>query len=170
MGFVSQDRSREGLVGDFDLTENVALALHRKPEFRKGAWLRWSRLREAAESVRHRYRVAAPSVETLAGTLSGGNQQRVIVGRELAMADDLLVAENPTRGLDIAASAFVHDELRRLTAEGVAVVLLSTDLEEVLALSHRVFAIARGRLTAVPEGERTREGVGARMLGGVAHG
>lgn len=165
VGFISQDRSTEGLIGDFDLTENVALAFHRKPEFGRGRWLRWDGLRSAAEQVRTRYDVDAPSVSTRARALSGGNQQRVIVGRELAMAAQMLVAENPTRGLDIAASAFVHEELRRLSSEDVAVVLLSTDLDEVLALSHRIFALARGRLKEVPPDRWTREGVGAAMLG-----
>ena len=166
VGYVSQDRSEEGLVPDFDLTENVALALQREPGFSTGIWLRWDRLEEAAEEVRTRYRVAAPSIRTLAGALSGGNQQRVIVGRELAMAEELLVAENPTRGLDVTAAAFVHDELRRLSRRGVAVVLLSTDLDEILALSHRILAMASGSLRAVPEEERTRQGIGRLMLAG----
>ncbi len=166
VGFISQDRSSEGLVGDFDLTENLALAFQWKPEYQKGPLLRWDRLAEAAEGVRSRYDVAAPSVRTLAGALSGGNQQRLIVGRELAMARELLVAENPTRGLDVSAAAFVHDELRRLASQGVAVVLISTDLDEILALSHRILAMARGTLTAVPEERRSREGIGRLMLGG----
>lgn len=165
VGFISQDRSREGLIADFDLTENVALAFQRKDAYRRGPWLRWDRLDAAAGEIRSRYDVQAPSTSTLAGSLSGGNQQRLIVGRELAMATELLVAENPTRGLDIAAAAFVHQELTRLADEGVAVVLISTDLDEVLALSHRLFAIARGRLVEVPDEERSREGVGALMLG-----
>lgn len=169
IGFIPQDRSTEGMIGDFDLTENVALALHRAVRFRRGPWLRWAALAEAAEELRRRFRVAAPSVATPVGDLSGGNQQRVVVGRELAVATDLLVAENPTRGLDVAATAFVHGELRRLTeraGEGPGVVLVSTDLDEVLALADRVFAMSRGRLRPVPEERRTREGVGALMLAG----
>jgi simple sugar transport system ATP-binding protein len=167
IGFIPQDRSAEGVIPAFDLTENVALALQRDRRFRSGIWLRWRAIAEEAEKLRARFEVAAPGVRTPAGVLSGGNQQRVVVGRELAMATDLLVAENPTRGLDVTATAFVHAELRRLTeAAGVGpgVVLLSTDLDEVLALSDRVFAMSRGRLIAVPEAERTREGVGALML------
>lgn len=165
VGFISQDRSREGLVADFDLTENVALAFQRKAGFRSGSWLRWEALEGAAEEIRRRHDVQAPSVRTLASSLSGGNQQRVIVGRELEMAGDLLVAENPTRGLDIAAAAFVHEELQRLASDGVAVVLISTDLDEVLTLSHRIMAIARGGLREVEEAHRTRQGVGSLMLG-----
>ncbi len=113
-----------------------------------------------------RFDVRAPSPDVPASSLSGGNQQRVVVARELAVAADLLVAENPTRGLDVAASAFVHGQLAALvrgrTAPGV--VLVSTDLDEVLALAQRVFVMSRGTLTEVGPGERTREGVGALMV------
>jgi simple sugar transport system ATP-binding protein len=170
VGFVPQDRTKEGLVADFDLVENVALTLHRTPEGAPGGWMRWADMRRAAEAIRIRYDVAAPTVRVKARTLSGGNQQRVIVGRELSVANELLVVENPTRGLDIASAAFVHAELRRLAQEGVAIVLLSTDLDEVLAMSTRVLAMAGGGLTAVPSGACTREGVGAFMLGANRHG
>jgi len=166
IGFIPQNRSTEGLIGEFDLVENVALALYRKPEFHSGPWLRWDGMKRVAEEIRSRYEVAAPSVATLGGALSGGNQQRVIVGRELEMSADLLVAENPTRGLDVSAAAFVHDELRRLASEGVAIVLLSTDLDEVLALSGRIFAIAAGTLRPVSSRARDRAGIGALMLRG----
>ncbi|HET9949052.1 MAG TPA: ABC transporter ATP-binding protein [Longimicrobiales bacterium] len=168
IGFVPQDRTLDGLIGDFDLAENVALALHRLPGFARGPLLRWDAVRERAEELRVRFGVRAPSTATLARALSGGNQQRLLVGRELLLASDLLVAENPTRGLDIAATAFVHAELRRIAAPGgPGVVLVSTDLDEVLALGDRVLVMTRGRLIPVPSGERTREGVGALMAGGV---
>jgi general nucleoside transport system ATP-binding protein len=168
IGFIPQDRTTEGTIGEFDLTENVALALQRRPAYRSGTRLRWPALRAAAERIRSRYDVTAPSIATRVRSLSGGNQQRVVVGREIEMASELLVADNPTRGLDIAAAAFVHHELRELAASGVAVVLVSTDLDEVMALSDRVYAIARGRLTEVAPGRRTREGIGALMLGGAS--
>ena len=164
VGFIPQDRSTEGLIPDFDLSENVALALQRAPGYSDGPWLRWPDLRSAAEDVRRRFAVAAPSVSTRARALSGGNQQRLIVGRELALGSTLLVAENPTRGLDIGAASFVHEEVQRLASDGVAVVLISTDLDEVLALSSTVYAISRGVLNLVPEEDRSREGVGGHML------
>jgi ABC-type uncharacterized transport system ATPase subunit len=169
IGFIPQDRTTEGMIPDFDLVENAALAFRNMSRFRRGALLRWGSLARAAIELRERYRVAAPSVRTPVGELSGGNQQRVVVGRELAMASDLLVAENPTRGLDVSAAAFVHRQLRALAGRGRSapgVVLISTDLDEVLDLSDRVFAMSRGRLLAVPDGLRTREGVGALMLHG----
>jgi len=164
IGLIPQDRTTQGVIADFDLTENVALALHDGPSYQAGPWLRWDRVRQTTQEIRDRYGVVSQSVASLAGTLSGGNQQRLVVGRELVMADDLLIAENPTRGLDVVAAAFVHEELRRIVSEGVAVVLLSTDLDEVLALADRVFVMTRGRLVAVPDGQATREGVAALML------
>lgn len=166
IGFIPEDRSTEGLIADFDLTENVALALHRDSTYVERGWLRWPALREVAEEVRSVYEIETPAITARVGAMSGGNQQRVVVGREVAMARGLLVAENPTRGLDVSAAVFVHSELRRLAARGVAVVLLSTDLDEVLTLSDRVFAMTSGRLLAVPVGTSTREGVGALMLVG----
>jgi len=168
VGYIPPDRTREGLIGDFDLVENVALALHDDPGFTRGPLLRWAELRARAEDVRSRFQIQAQGVDARAATLSGGNQQRLVVGRELGRATDLLVAENPTRGLDVAATAFVHEELLRLgsTETGPGVVLVSTDLDEVLALADRILVMARGRLLALDEEQRTREGIGALMLGG----
>jgi len=168
VGFIPQDRTEEGLIGDFDLTENVGLALHRDPGLRRGPFLRWGAVAERAEQIRARFHVVAPDVGVPARSLSGGNQQRLVVGRELERGTDLIVAENPTRGLDVAATAFVRSELERLgrSASGPGVLLISTDLDEVLALADRVLVIARGRLLPVDESARTREGVGALMLGG----
>ena len=168
IGFVPQDRISEGLVADFDLTENVGLAHH------GGRGLMpWRSIRERAEEVRRRYSVRAPGVGTRAGALSGGNQQRLVVGRELGVATDLLVAENPTRGLDIAATRFVRDRLAALASgegagEPPGIVLVSGDLDEVLELSDRIFVMVRGRLRAVPDDHRSREGIGALMLAGTS--
>jgi general nucleoside transport system ATP-binding protein len=175
IGFVPQDRTTEGLIADFDMAENIGLALHdRWPgpgggHAGGGRWLMpWAEARSRAEDVRRRFGVKAPSVRTRAGALSGGNQQRLVVGRELAMATDLLVAENPTRGLDIAATRFVRARLQMPPVPAPGVVLISSDLDEVLALADRVLVMVRGRLVAVSEQSRTREGVGELMLGGGA--
>jgi len=171
VGFIPQDRREEGLVLDFTLTENVALAHHSDPAYLRRGLLRWRALEDATRVILSAYAVRAPGPGTGASALSGGNQQKVVVGRELSRSPDLLVVENPTRGLDIAAADFVHRELLRLQAgtEGSTppgIVLLSNDLDEILALSQRILVMVRGRLIPVPEGERTREGVGALMLSG----
>jgi simple sugar transport system ATP-binding protein len=165
-GFVAQDRSTEGLIGAFTLVENVALAHHDRPPGH-GALMPWADLRRRAEGIRARFGVRAPSVDVPASSLSGGNQQRLMVGREMEIASALLVAENPTRGLDLGATAFVRRELLRHLEGGVeppGVVLVSSDLDEVLELADRVFVMVRGRLIEVPEARRTRSGVAELML------
>ena len=166
VGFIPQDRTREGLAADFDLTENVALALHRDPKFRLGSLLRWSLIESQATKIRSRFKVRSSVGRTLARELSGGNQQRLVVGRELSQLPELLIAENPTRGLDFTATAFVREELKRLAHDTAAgVVLISTDLDEILEVADRVFVILRGKLTPVPSVHDSRETVGAMMLG-----
>ena len=168
IGFIPQDRTHEGLIADFDLVENVGLAFHRG----RGL-MPWPSIWARAEAVRREYAVRAPGVRARAGALSGGNQQRLLVGRELAVAHDLLVAENPTRGLDIAATGFVRDRLFDVVSGGggtsaPGVVLISGDLDEVLDLSDRILVMVRGRLIPVPDDAWTRDAVGALMLTGEA--
>ena len=167
IGFVPQDRTREGLIADFDLVENVALALHDSDRYARGGLMRWGDLRVRAEEIRTRFDIRAPSVDVHGRTLSGGNQQRLVVGRELGLARDLLVAESPTRGLDVRSTAFVRSELVRLVEDegGPGIVLLSTDLDEVLALADRGVVMTHGRLAVPSSAHPTREEVGALMLG-----
>ena len=168
VGFIPQDRQQEGLMGDFDLSENVALALHADVRFGGRVTLAWSAIQAEAERVRRRFGIVAEGTDVRADTLSGGNQQRLVIGREMLVATDLLIAENPTRGLDVAATAFVRSELRRVTESdtGPGAVLVSSDLDEVLSLSDRVLVAAGGRLIPVPDSARSKDGVGAIMLGG----
>ncbi len=166
VGFIPQDRNRDGLAADFDLTENVALALHRDPKFRLGPLLRWSLIESHTAEIRSQFKVRSSGGRTLARELSGGNQQRLVVGRELSRLPELLIAENPTRGLDFTATAFVRGELKRLAHDKAAgVVLISTDLDEILEVADRVFVILRGKLTPVPSAHNSQEAVGAMMLG-----
>jgi len=172
-GFIPQDRTTEGLALDLDLTDNVALAFHDAPSSRGAGgwvgWMPWATLRVATADLIARYDVRATGPGDRARALSGGNQQKLVVGRELRVSGDLLVAENPTRGLDVGATRFVHEELRRFVGrrDGPApgVVLISSDLDEVLALSTWLFVMAGGRLIEAPDERRSREGVGALMLG-----
>jgi len=166
--FIPQDRRDEGLVEDFDLVENMALRAHRERSFRKGPFIRWPTLREWTADRVEAFGVRSDGLDTRVRTLSGGNQQRVVLARELAGDPGFVVAENPTRGLDVAGADFVHRTLRALRdrAERPAgVVLLSTDLDEVLALADRVHVMVRGRLEAIEPGPDLRTRVGERMLG-----
>ncbi|MBT8402716.1 MAG: ABC transporter ATP-binding protein [Gemmatimonadetes bacterium] len=170
IAFIPQDRRREGLVLPFSVAENLALGMHEDPEVRRGPLLRWPRIRERAQAAIDRFAIRVPDPRTPVATLSGGNQQRVVVARELSGRPRLIVAENPTRGLDVAGAAFVHRTLRECASGDAAsgVVVISTDLDEILALADRVVVLVRGRLMPVPESERSRTGIGARMLEGVS--
>ena len=166
--FIPQDRRSEGLVEDFDLTENLALRLHRWPAFRRGPLVDWSALSATTRESLATFSIRAEGPGVRAGTLSGGNQQRVVLARELAGDPAFLVAENPTRGLDVAGESFVHETLRRLrdrADDPTGIVLISTDLDEVLALADRFFVMVRGRLIPVDPGPELRERMGSRMLG-----
>ena len=158
IGFIPEDRQRDALVLDFSLVENLAL---RDAGARTGR-ISWRALRRSANDVLRTFDVRARDASEEAGTLSGGNQQKLVLARELSDNPTLVVAENPTRGLDIRATQEVHSRLRRAAATGAGVILHSSDLDEVLAVSHRVVVMHAGTLRAVP---RDRESVGRAMLG-----
>jgi simple sugar transport system ATP-binding protein len=158
IGFVPEDRQREGLVLDLSLVENLAL----RDIGRRSGRIRWTVERASAARALREFDVRARGPSEKARVLSGGNQQKVILARELSDAPSLVVAENPTRGLDIRSTRDVHSRLRRAADAGAAVVLHSSDLDEVLALSDRVVVMHAGTLREVAG---DRESVGRAMLG-----
>jgi len=158
VGFVPEDRHRDAIALEFSLTENVAL---RGAGARRGL-SRWHRLRDRTRSLLEDYDVRAPGPESAVGTLSGGNQQKLVLARELEGSPTLLVAENPTRGLDLRATAAIHARLRAERNRGMAIVLYSSDLDELLMLADRTAAMFGGALIAAP---RDRQALGQAMLG-----
>jgi general nucleoside transport system ATP-binding protein len=158
VGFVPEDRHGEALLLDETLTENVAL---RGAGARAGR-MPWSALRETAKAIVQQYDVRPGVIDAPVRTMSGGNQQKFVLGRELESAPTALVVENPSRGLDFLATAAVHAALRGARDGGAAVVLYSSDLDEVLQLSDRVYAMHAGTLI---EATRDRDAVGRAMLG-----
>jgi ABC-type uncharacterized transport system ATPase subunit len=163
VGFVPEDRQREGLILDFTITENLALAASH------GFWLKPKFLEGQAAVAIEEYRIRTPGPRAPVRALSGGNQQKVVLARVLDRRPALLVAENPTRGLDIRATAEVHERLRRAARDdGLGVLFYSTDLDEVIALSDRIGVMVAGHWQWVPEQGRTRERIGALMLGAAA--
>ncbi len=158
VGFVPEDRHRDALMLDASLVENVAL---RGAGARRGR-VAWSTLREETAQIIAGYRVQASGVQSAARAMSGGNQQKLVLGRELHGAPTALVVENPSRGLDFRATAAVRDALRAARDAGAAVVLFSSDLDEVLLLADRVYAMHNGALTETPS---DRDLVGRAMLG-----
>jgi len=158
------DRRREGLAAGLAVWENAILAAPLLARFGRATGLDLAGARRFAADLVREYRVTVPSLEHPIGALSGGNQQRVVIGRALALAPRVLVAVNPTRGLDITATAHVHAMLAAAAAAGTAVLLFSTDLDELAAIADRLFVLYRGRLAGpVPPPDRAR--VGALMAG-----
>ena len=185
VGWIPQDRGEEGLVNDFTITGNVAFALHGKAAYRRGPWFDWAGVEETAGSLMREMDVRAESPDTTAGTLSGGNQQRVVAGREFLRSAEMLVAESPTRGLDVKATSAVRTRIAELAGDPSAdirrhqasqqvaksgahppgVVLISADLDEILELSDRIAVMVRGRLIPVPRDKHSRTAIGELMLG-----
>ncbi len=164
---VPEDRQRRGLVLEFDLVENIALGDHRRPPFVKRGLLDRHAMDETARQRIADYDVRTPNEHVAAGNLSGGNQQKLVLARELGRNPDLLVAAQPTRGLDVGAIEFVH---RRILAErdgGKAVLLISMELEEVMSLSDRILVMYEGRVAREFEGGSvSEEELGLYMTGG----
>ena len=185
VGWIPQDRREEGLVDDFTISENVAFALHGKRAYRKGPWFDRAAVEETSASLMREMDVRAESPGTTAGTLSGGNQQRVVAGREFLRSARMLVAESPTRGLDVKATVAVRARIAALAGAPSAdprghpsgprapatgepspgIVLISADLDEILELSDRIAVMVRGRLVPVPPDKHDRAAIGELMLG-----
>jgi len=163
LAYVPADRRALGLVLGLTIAENLVLKHLRRPELVRNGLLRRAAVRHLAEASVERYGVRPPDCELDVSALSGGNQQRVVLARELAFAPRLIVAENPTRGLDVRATESVRAEIRKACAAGAGALLVSTDLDEILVLADRVYVMYEGRLAPCPP-ERAAIG---RLLGGV---
>lgn len=161
VAFIPEDRLRDAIAPELTLTENVAL---RNAGARRGIE-RWARWHAHTRDLLLAYDVRAGGPDAAAHALSGGNQQKLVLARELSGEPALVVAENPTRGLDVRAAAAVHERLRTAARRGAAVVLYSSDLDEVLELATRVVVVHGGRVIDVPP---ERERVGRAMLAGSA--
>jgi simple sugar transport system ATP-binding protein len=166
---VPEDRLARALVGELTVAENVSLGRHTRPPFALGARIDVAGRRARAEALLEASDVRPRDVTLRAGALSGGNQQKLVVGRELDEAPALLVAVQPTRGLDVAAVAAVREQLLARRDQGGAVLLVSLDLDEVLALSDRLLVLYGGRVQAVhARADFDARAIGRQMLGGQA--
>lgn len=168
LAYLTDDRLGEGTVPGASVAENLALkgVAGRAAPFVRGPWLDWGAVRRWARWMVGEYEVQTPSVDAAAGRLSGGNLQRLLLARELAGEPAVLVAKEPTAGLDLRTTRAVHRRLRQRAAAGGAVLLVSADLDEVLAVADRVAVMVGGRLIGpLPRGEVDRTLVGRLMLG-----
>jgi ABC-type uncharacterized transport system ATPase subunit len=167
VGFVPADRHRFGLVLSFPLTDNIVLNDYHAPPYASGLVRNDDAIRARAQTCVAEFDVRTPSTTVTAGTLSGGNQQKVVVARELGRPLDLLVLDQPTRGLDVGSIEFIHAETIKRRDAGTAVLLISAELDEVMELSDRIGVMYRGDLVAVVDARQAdREKIGLLMATG----
>lgn len=164
---IPQDRHKHGLVLDFSVAENIVLQTYYQAPYSKGKILQYPAILEKARKLIEEYDVRTPSEETLARALSGGNQQKAIIAREVDRSPDLIIAAQPTRGLDVGAIEFIHRKLIEERDKGRAVLLVSLELDEILNLSDRIAVIYEGKIVAVVDPDETDDKeLGLLMAGG----
>ena len=166
LAYVPEDRQRDGLVGTFPVTDNLVLNRWHERPFARGLRVDRGALRANAKELVQLFDIRTTSIDTPVETLSGGNQQKVIVAREFSKGGRLLVLSQPTRGLDVGSIEYIHRRIVEQRDAGAAVLLVSYELDEVLALADRVVVMCGGRVTGVVEGARiTRDNIGLLMGG-----
>jgi simple sugar transport system ATP-binding protein len=166
LGYVPQDRHREGLLLAAPLWENAALGHQTQRPFSNGLWFDRDGARERAETAVTDFDVRTPNIDVAAHALSGGNQQKLIIGRELLAGPQVLLAAHPTRGIDVGAQAAVWDAMREARAAGLATLLISADLDELIGLSDTIVVMLRGRIVATLDpASTTPRDLGAYMTG-----
>ncbi len=163
---IPQDRQKHGLVLDFTVAENIIMRKYFQPPFCQGLFIHQRVTDEYADKLVAKYDVRTPSVQTLARSLSGGNQQKVIVAREIEQNPDLLIAAQPTRGLDVGAIEFIHNQLLQQRDAGKAILLVSLELDEIMALADRILVMYEGQIVGeLSDAEATEEKIGLLMVG-----
>jgi simple sugar transport system ATP-binding protein len=163
---IPEDRQRDGLVLSFPIYDNMILNTYYGPPFARGPGMQFDEVYEYADRLAGEFDVRTPSIQVPAQNLSGGNQQKVIVAREFSRPIKLLIASQPTRGLDVGSIEYIHRRLIEKRDEGVAVLLISVELDEIMALSDRIAVMYEGQIVGtVDAGEVTREELGLLMAG-----
>jgi ABC-type uncharacterized transport system ATPase subunit len=166
VGFVPDDRQRLGLVLPFSVCENLVLNRYQQRPFSSRLRLHWQQIKSFASQVISSFDIRTTGVAASVGHLSGGNQQKVVLGRELATPLRLLIAAQPTRGVDIASLEFIHKKLFEAAASGTAILLIASDLDELLTCSDRIMVLRAGRNVGIVDARSaTKELVGRMMLG-----
>jgi ABC-type uncharacterized transport system ATPase subunit len=170
IGYIPEDRREDGLVGDFSVADNMILDVYDRRPFASGIALDLSAIRDNAVSRVAEFDVRTTSVDTATQTLSGGNQQKVILAREIGREIKVLLASQPTRGLDVGSIEFVHRRIVEQRDQGVAVVIVSSELDEIYALADRIAVMYEGKITGFRTPAVSVEELGLLMAGGSGDG
>jgi len=149
---IPEDRQRSGLITDFSVAENSVLDSYYAPPFSAGISMRWGEVYKESAKIVEDFDVRTASIHTHAGNLSGGNQQKLVVGREMARDTRLLIAAQPTRGIDVGSIEYIHERIAKARDEGDGILIVSTELDEVMSLSDRILVMYRGRVVAEFDG------------------
>jgi simple sugar transport system ATP-binding protein len=165
VGFVPEDRKHDGFVGSFSVAENLVLNNFDEPPYARGVALNLARIRANADDRVSEFDIRTESTDTTVSSLSGGNQQKVVLARELSRSLSVLVASQPTRGVDVGAIEFLHKRLVQERDRGTAVVIVSTELDEVSALADRIAVMYRGAVVGIVGPDTSREVLGLMMAG-----
>ena len=166
ISYIPEERMKDGMIRDFSVAENIILREHTRRPYARMTFFDFKAIASRSKELTQNYNVKTPSIDTPAKNLSGGNIQKIILARELSRHPKVLIAAQPTRGLDIGATEYVHQRLIEQRSEGTATLLISEDLDEILALSDRIAVIYEGQIMAVVEREEaTPEGLGLLMAG-----
>jgi len=166
LGHIPEDRQRRGLVLEFSIAENIALHDYASPPDSKWGWLFPDRLIALAKRLIKEFDIRGGGPQTRAGGLSGGNQQKVVAAREIARDPKVLIAAQPTRGLDVGAIEYLHRRLVEERDKGRAILLVSLELDEIFSLSDRILVIYEGEIAGEHTGEVSEQEIGLEMLGG----
>ncbi len=167
LGYIPEDRKKDGLVGDFTIAENLMLDGSFGPPFANGFQIDFANRDRIADELISEFDIRTPSATTLVKQLSGGNQQKVVVARELGRELKVLVASQPTRGVDVGSVEFIHEQIIAARDSGKSVIIISTELDEVLALADRIAVMYRGKIVGIVDAKTTREKLG-KMMAGIA--
>ncbi|WP_062465836.1 ABC transporter ATP-binding protein [Demequina maris] len=165
IGFVPEDRTEDGIVASMTISNNLILDVHDKAPYAKGGALQPKVIAEEARKHVEQFDVRATGIDQTAGSLSGGNQQKVVLARELSRPLKLLIASNPTRGLDVGSIEFVHKRIVAERDSGAAVIIVSAELDEVVALADRIAVMYHGRIVGIVPPDTDRDTLGLMMAG-----
>ena len=166
MSYIPEERMRDGMIKNFSVAENMILREHQQPKFSHNGFLKLKEIETHTEQLIEQYQIKTPSQKTLVKTLSGGNIQKALLARELSRKPRVVIAAQPTRGLDIGAAEYVREQLILQRNNGTALILISEDLDEIFALSDRIAVIYEGKILQILSREQaTRETVGLLMAG-----